>query len=76
MSLQPNAVSIFAMVCMVKLCLPVIHLDISDSLLWSFWAKSFWVRFFAFRTSLMRSAISNESQTRLSDLLARMQGTV
>ena len=61
MSLQPNAVSIFAMVCMVKLCLPVNHLDISDSLLWSFWAKSFWVRFFAFRTSLMRSAISNES---------------
>lgn len=46
MSLQPNAVSIFAMVCTVKLCLPVIHLDISDSLLWSFWAKSFWVRFF------------------------------
>ena len=61
MSLQPNAVSILAMVCMVKLCLPVIHLDISDSLLWSFWAKSFWVRFFDFRTSLMRSAIPNES---------------
>ena len=34
---------------------------ISDSLLWSFWAKSFWVRFFAFRTSLMRSAILNLS---------------
>ena len=61
MSLHPNAVSILAMVCMVKLCLPVNHLDISDSLLWSFWAKSFWVRFFAFRTSLMRSAIPNES---------------
>ena len=61
MSLHPNAVSILTMVCMVKLCLPVNHLDISDSLLWSFWAKSFWVRFFAFRTSLMRSAILNES---------------
>ena len=42
MSLQPNAVSIFAMVCMVKLCLPVNHFDISDSLLWSFWAMFFW----------------------------------
>ena len=41
MSLQPKVVSIFAMVCMVKLCLPVSHLDISDSLLWSLWAKSF-----------------------------------
>ena len=61
MSLHPNAVSILAMVCMVKLCLPVNHLGISDSLLCSFWAKSFWVRFFAFRTSLMRSAIPNES---------------
>ena len=27
MSLHPNAVSILAMVCMVKLCLPVNHLD-------------------------------------------------
>ena len=69
MSLHPNAVSILAMVCMVKLCLPVNHLDISDSLLWSFWAKSFWVSFFAFRTSLMRSAILNLSSNSPSVLL-------
>ena len=59
-SLQPSAVSIFAMVCMVKLCLPVNHLDTSESRLCSKWAKSFWVRFLLFRTSLMRSAIPKE----------------
>ena len=60
MSLLPKAVSIRAMVCVVKLCLPVSHLEISESRLLSNRAKSFWVSPLAFRISLMRSAIPKD----------------
>ena len=61
MSLLPRAVSIRAMVCVVKLCLPVSHLEISESRLLSRRAKSFWVSPFALRISLMRSAIPKDN---------------
>lgn len=41
MSLQPKAVSMRAMVCVVKLCQPVSHLEISEYRLLSKRAKSF-----------------------------------
>lgn len=49
-----------AMVCVVKLCLPVSHLEISESRWLSNRAKSFWVSPLAFRISLMRSAIPKD----------------
>ena len=60
MSLLPRAVSIRAMVCVVKLCLPVSHFEISESRLLSNRAKSFWVSPLAFRISLIRSAIPKD----------------
>ena len=50
-----------AMVCVVKLCLPVSHLEISESRLLSRRAKSFWVSPLALRISLMRSAIPKDN---------------
>ena len=44
----------------MKLCLPVNHLEISESRLLSNRAKSFWVSPLAFRISLMRSAIPKD----------------
>ena len=60
MSLQPKAVSMRAMVWVVKLCLPVCHLEISEFRLFSNRAKSFWVSPLALRISLMRSAIPKD----------------
>ena len=48
------------MVWVVKLCLPVSHLEISESRLLSNRAKSFWVSPLAFRISLMRLAIPKD----------------
>lgn len=50
-----------AMVCVVKLCLPVSHLEISESRLLSRRANSFWVSPLAFKISLMRSAIPKDN---------------
>ena len=58
---HPNAVWIFAMVCVVKLCRPVSHFDISDSRLLSICAKSFCVSPLSFRSLLIRSAMPYES---------------
>lgn len=58
---HPNAVWILAMVCVVKLCRPVNHLEISDSRLLSIRAKSFWVSPLAFKISQIRSAMPYES---------------
>ena len=49
-----------AIVCVVKLCLPVSHFDISDSLLLSKCARSFCVRFFSIKISLNLSAMPND----------------
>lgn len=59
-SLQPRAVWIRAMVWVVKLCLPVSHFDISESRLFSIWAKSFWVSPLDFRMSLILSAMPKD----------------
>lgn len=48
------------MVWVVKLCLPVSHLEIFESRLLSNRAKSFWVSPLAFRISLMRSVIPKD----------------
>ena len=47
-----------AMVCVVKLCLPVSHLEISESRLLSRRAKSFWVSPLALRMRMRPVAIT------------------
>lgn len=61
MILHPNAVCMRAMVCVVKLCRPVSHLEISDSRLFSNRAKSFCVSPFSFKISQMRSAMPKDN---------------
>ena len=75
MMLQPRADWIFAIVWVVKLCLPVSHLEISESLLWSILAKSFCVRPFSLSISARRSAMlkDNSNSAFWSEGIAEMQ---
>ena len=75
MMLQPRADWILAIVWVVKLCLPVSHLEISESLLWSILAKSFCVRPFSLSISARRSAMlkDNSNSAFWSEGIAEMQ---
>lgn len=60
MSSSPITVSISEIVLSVKLCVPLIHLDISASFFPAALAKSAWLHPFFFNNSAIRAAMENE----------------
>lgn len=57
---SPSTVSINEIVLSVKLCVPLIHLDISDSFFPAAFAKSAWLHPFFSNNSTIRAVMENE----------------